>query len=392
MKPQLSFTQNSGQCLLKKHTLFQISVLSVIFFSGGVQYFNIFVSTLIPTLIITWLYYYEKIGISKLLIRPSLILLLYFSYAFLISHDSEDLTFIWYRLVRFVMALSILNYITYKKVDIVDELYQVLKILLIHGILNFIISNLFFQFFSPNPETNTSNLLFFFSNETNDYFIRRNQGIFWEPGVFQIFLNLFLFINLFYREKRFPIWIILSVIFTTLSTTGIVISFFQILIFTHNKTKYHFKRLIPILLLLPVLIVFFLFTKHVVQDKFTGENRGSFFARSFDTINGFNIALNNPWGIGFSTIKYQNIARNNTFNIDALVDTDRAQTNSIATLFYSTGIIWGIIFLFFTYKQNLFIKKKLALFIIIIVCLSSEPLFFSVFFLIFPISGMIKHK
>ena len=48
---------------------------------------------------------------------------------------------------------------------------------------------------------------FFYLKNTHSFSVLgiefvRNQGIFWEPGVLQIFLNLLLFINAFIRKKE----------------------------------------------------------------------------------------------------------------------------------------------------------------------------------------------
>ena len=99
------------------------------------------------------------------------------------------------------------NYVIYKEVDFFEELYQVLKWIALHGIINFFVANFLFKFFTPIPETTSSSFLIFFGTGVDFFYFQRNQGIFWEPGVFQIFLNLFLFINLFFRNKKFPVWI-----------------------------------------------------------------------------------------------------------------------------------------------------------------------------------------
>ena len=168
-----------------------------------------------------------------------------------------------------------------------------------------------------------------------------------------------------------------------------VISLLQLLYYSLISAKMNSRKIILFILAAPVLFGYYILTKNIVEDKLVGGSRGSFWSRSFDTINGLNIALNNPWGIGFSTEKYQKIARNNKYNIDTLIDTDRGQTNSIITLFYSTGILWGLFMLFLLYKQTVFTRQKFLLFGMFILCLSSEPLFFSTFFLIFPITGMV---
>lgn len=323
------------------------------------------------------------------MVRPFLVLIIYFIYAFLIANDPHDIKYVGFRAVRFIMALAVLNYIVYKKINIIEELFHVLKWLTLHGIANFIVVNFLFRFFAPVPGTNTFSLLLFFGSDSAFYSFHRNQSIFWEPGVFQIYLNIFLFINLFYRENKFPVLVIIAVILSTVSTTGVVISFLQILYYYIVHLKMSYKKILIIVLIAPALFGYYIITKNIVEDKLIGTSKGSFWSRSFDTENGFAIAFNNPLGIGFSTVKYQKIAASNVYNVNALVDTDRGNTNSIATLFYSTGLFFGILFLIFLFRQQIFPRYKFLMFLIMIFCLSSEPLFFSTFFLIFPLSGML---
>ena len=59
----------------------------------------------------------------------------------------------------------------------------------------------------------------------------RNQGLFWEPGVLQIFLNLFFFLEAFIYKRNRWLLIIGFVILGTYSTTGILILIGQLAIF-----------------------------------------------------------------------------------------------------------------------------------------------------------------
>ena len=102
--------------------------------------------------------------------------------------------------------------------------------------------------------------------------------------------------------------------------------------------------------------------------------------------------MDNPLGIGFSHVKYQEIARDNIYNIDSLVKTDRASTNGILILFVSTGVFFGFVFLTMLLFKNILQKNKFLLFLIIILSLISEPLFFSPFFIIFALSSLVTSK
>jgi len=81
--------------------------------------------------------------------------------------------------------------------------------------------------------TNTNSIGFYtFRSRTNDLFLR-NSGMFWEPGVFQAYINLVLFLNLnrikyLWKKERFKVIIILIALLSTQSTTG-YITFFVIM-------------------------------------------------------------------------------------------------------------------------------------------------------------------
>ena len=320
--------------------------------------------------------------------------LIYLLYAIIIANDMEDIQFVFFRSVRFIMATLLLNFIYLKKINFIDELKSVLYWITIHGLINFVVVILFFQYLTKIPDTNTYSFFVFFGTENLGDLFSRSQGIFWEPGVFQVYLNIFLFISLFLTKKPniFLVTIILISVLLTLSTTGIVVSFLLISYHSFISIKFKLKNLLYTILFLPLIIGLFNLTINQAEEKLSGEKSGSFLARNYDTLTGFNLAINNPWGIGFSTIKYQEIARKDIFNLSPGLETDRGNTNSVATLFYSTGILWGFIILYFMYKQSLFMKHKILFYVSILLFLFTEPLLYTPFFILILLSGTISSK
>jgi len=85
----------------------------------------------------------------------------------------------------------------------------------------------------------------------------RNQGLFWEPGVLQIYLNLFFFLQAFiFKQNR---WLILIgfAILGTYSTTGILILIGQLLYLFVQRFNQN-KLYLPIIFLsfIPIYLVF----------------------------------------------------------------------------------------------------------------------------------------
>jgi hypothetical protein len=88
-----------------KNILFKFTLLSLIFISGGIQVFSIAFSTLIPTLLLLILYLKNKIyKIHRAIIPVIYFSFIYLLYAVIIANDMEDIQFVFFRSVRFIMA------------------------------------------------------------------------------------------------------------------------------------------------------------------------------------------------------------------------------------------------------------------------------------------------
>ena len=110
-------------------------------------------------------------------------------------------------------------------------------------------------------------------------------------------------------------------VFSTLSTTGVIISTFLIITFSLKNIAFNkkgFRNMIMGLLFFPIIAFN---TLNIAEDKFIGERAISSNAKVyFDSVNGLAIALNNPFGIGFNHEKYQEIARSNIYRNDVSSD------------------------------------------------------------------------
>ncbi|WP_180901249.1 hypothetical protein [Martelella soudanensis] len=298
--------------------------------------------------------------------------------------------YIAFRFHDIITALLILNYILVRRPDFLFTLGAVFIFFLVHGIINWLIVSFAFQLFHPSPGIKAYNFLIFFGMNEKYFGIHRSQGLFWEPGVFQIYLNVALHFFLFYKRQKFWAGLALVSVILTLSTTGIVIAGLQMAYAVIRGRGSPVNKALIILLSLPLLIVYVEFASTVVTDKISGDRAGSYWSRSFDTRNGLAIALDNPFGIGFDPSVYQAIAKQNIFNIQTNIVTDRGNTNGIVMLIYSTGWFWAFIFLTSTYLQKIFPEHRLLFFLVLFLSMSSSPLTFSPFFFLFTLSGFVK--
>ena len=261
------------------------------------------------------------------------------------------------------------------------------KIITFHALINFIlgffISDKLFSVSTSDFGVDTFYYLFFYLStfKVGSVTIFRNQGIFWEPGVLAVFLNIYFFILLFQYRSSIILRILVSfLIISTFSTTGILTMSLMILFFFITDG---FKLanvpffIISILILLPIII-------NNISDKFSGENEKSFLSRSYDTMVAIDIIKSNPFtGIGLSMDHYLIEQEKYPTFKSSDINEPRGSTNSILYTLVSLGIPLSLILFFLLANQKLIYKKKYIFFVIMIILLSSEPLILSGFILFF---------
>ena len=300
----------------------------------------------------------------------------------------------------FFIGLLVIYYYSIGFDILKNDIYLVLKIILMLSIINFIIINLFDGLFVniSNNKINVHTLYYLFNyiSKTNvEYFdIYRNQGMFWEPGVLQVFLNILVYLSLYiYKEKYIFILATLTVL-STFSTIGIFILTVLILNFYLRKQKSSFLKKMSIVLtiLIPIIIILYI----NIMEKFYGSGIHSSGLRYLDFVFGLEVISKHPLlGIGFDPLKYKVLVNNSILNFTDLSSSivlDRGNTNS----FISIAIFFGIPVFLFTiyglYFQKIFIQNKNLLFLIISLTLISEPVILTNFFLLLIISSLVNEK
>ena len=371
-----------------------ITLVNAILLSGCVQYFNIFVLAALNIVLQFMLLKRINFKLSRKVRIAILVIFLYLLYSFVIVSKPSDIKFIMFRFHDIFSALLILNYIIIRRPNFERTLAAVLIFFMVHGFVNWIVVNAAFGLFSGTPSIIKSyRFLVFFGMEQKYFGIHRSQGLFWEPGVYQVYLNIALHFFLFYRKKL--IWAALAFlgVVLTLSTTGVLLAGIQLAYYLlFNSKRGVIGKTIIIASFLPMILVYYGFASTVVMDKVSGDKAGSFVARSFDAQTGIGVALAHPYGIGFDPETYQTFARDNAFGFELNLNTDRGQTNGIIMLAYSTGLFWAAVMLFFMFMQRIFPSHRILFFIVLAASIASEPLFYSPFVLLFVISGMINYR
>ena len=356
---------------------------------------------------------------SALLTSLTILFLFYINYIFAISTQTIN-KYAYYLTVCAVSTLTLLYFRNNKKKDIfINRLYFVLKIVLFHAGLNF-----FAYFFIKNNLSTISSINNDYETFFNIFFyvpkkclvsvfgleFCRNQGLFWEPGVLQAFLNILFFIEAFIIKKSKALLIIIGfVLLTTYSTTGLSILLLQGIVYIHNE----FKKNKLFLFIVAVLIPIYLILQVNVEEKVQGEKEASFQKRFFDLTQPFYIALENPiTGIGLDSEQFQKLREEFYFTSSTLdyihnqtglglkvSVTDKGSSNSIMFLLAATGFPTAFLFIYMFFKQQIIKDKKWLWMIIMLISVMSEPLLLRPYFFIFIVSGfmstyqkMITHK
>ena len=180
----------------------------------------------------------------------------------------------------------------------------------------------------------------------------RNSGIFWEPGVYQIYINLALIIDLFYiRRKNLKRVLVYSLaILFTFSTSGYICFVFIMLIYVvqnkkHNGNKQNsfFFRVIIILFL--VLIGYILLSSQSVYNLVFGLlgdfQNGSFLARFNSIVADYYMAKSSPF-IGVGMAKVDELTTNYARTILGVYAD--SNSNGVFYQFAAYGIIFGTVY------------------------------------------------
>lgn len=226
--------------------------------------------------------------------------------------------------------------------------------------------------------------------------IIRNFSIFREPGVYAIYLNFAILINILSSKKNnIKLLIFYTALITTFSTTGVIVGILLLVLKFNSLGK---KSTVLSLLLVGIIIVIIGFDRVFISEyidttfgKFSvnSDSFNSTLARITSIFVPLKIFFENPLGVGFENfIEYYTETSHKLFNIWV---TPGMATNTITNMFAKFGFI-GIFTPIWVYRlANLFSSKSISMWLIllvIVICFSSQDLWASSIFTIFLIYGM----
>ena len=402
---------------LREKNTDNLLVLLLVFTAGGLLFvFNrnlmyyLFLSILLITFLVNSFKLKRQLLNASIFTTVSVLLLFFINYFFAINEQSID-KYLYYLTV--IMS-SILFYVHFKNNRgnqvFLLRLNFILKLICIHSLINFIayffINDQLLEISSDYYTCKTYNYIFYYASDELNLSVMnlfgiefcRNQGLFWEPGVLQVFLNLFFFLEAFiYKRNR---WLLLIgfVILGTYSTTGIIILIGQ-LVYLFIQRFNENKLFLPIIFL-SFIPIYFVFSINI-EEKFKGNRIFSFQKRLFDFTQPIFIAVKNPLtGVGLDLDQFQKLRYEFYIDSESLelinetlgvsikaAGTSAGSANSLTFLLAAMGFPTAILFVFMFLRQKIINDHRLLFFFIVFASVMSEPLFLRPFFFIYIISG-----
>ena len=327
--------------------------------------------------------------------------LIFLTINFFFASSGQSLVKFGYLFISFLIPILLIIYIDTRRISFLYILKFILQIIMIHSLINFFVfplikNNLVEITYEFNNYTcYTYKYIFYYMPERyglllGDLFCR-NQGLFWEPGVLQIFLNILFFIDAFLlnNKSKINLFFVGLALIATWSSTGILILAFQLVV-------YFWKQIRKNVLLLPIILVFSVFFYNLIQsnveEKIHGDERVSSQVRLFDIAQQSLIIADNPiLGIGLDDQKYKEKRLNYEINIQEIdyESLEKGSTNSLFFLMAAAGIPITFFMIYCLFFQNIFSNNKLLFVCIFIFSIMSEPVLLKPFFLLFVMSGFM---
>ncbi len=214
----------------------------------------------------------------------------------------------------------------------------------------------------------------------------RNFGIYWEPGLYQVFLNMLLLYFLFVKKNIFIVLFLCLNISLTFSITGYITTFLLFTFYGFGKGNKSLKKHFLIILSVVALVVFLPWLMEFMKFKSTTM---SYAVRTQDVFSGIQVFLENPiFGIGTSQLDYKDMF----YNIYGVV---HGNTNGLINIGMQFGII-GILFYIYSFYWTLqywgerYSNSFSKVFIVWLICaLINEPIERNAMVMLFMSIGLI---
>ncbi|MFG1230456.1 O-antigen ligase family protein [Xanthobacter wiegelii] len=281
------------------------------------------------------------------------------------------------------------------------DLWPIFRFMALQGIGTVILANisegLFMSANWGDYDYRTIAYVFNYHKIATDAFAKAD-GFFFERGVFQLFLNLYLYFAIFVYKKKVDIVLAALGVLSTWSTIGVAIMgmlFLLSVVISSGSRSGNQSRMGIIAVIIVLAVPLSSLIVQNIQDKLYGSQSSSADARAFDFAAGMDIVSSHPIvGIGFSNDVFAEEFRQRSYLAGAGQGreiADRGMSNGIVRLFLNVGIPVAIIFLFGMFRSRL-VQNPLVVGLVLFFSLISEPIIFCPFVLMIIFSGLIPRR
>jgi len=192
--------------------------------------------------------------------------------------------------------------------------------------------------------------------DSHALFSYKNCGIFWEHGMYQIYLNLMIIFFLYSLEgkriRKYIIAYLVILVLTTSSTTGYLLCPILIVLYLFSRKEISIKYLLPIVVALIAVVYSLPLIVSNVSDKLSRGN--SYLYRMNDLSLGFKVFLEKPIiGHGIVNEAYSNafLRVNNTI---------RGNSNGLINILINFGLIGIAIYTIYLKRFIVYINNALG--------------------------------
>lgn len=366
--------------------------------------------------------YYETYGANILLIGFLLFLLLNYSvkdlkinklvllyilsFLFIIILNSEShYDSILVLVARFVIAIFIVHFLSFQKFS---KIYvDIILFISFFSIFTWIVVYFNIHSFLPDfigiDTRHLRNFIFFGVSENFiTYGVLKNNGLWWEPGAFQLFVNLafiFTIINKSINKKKYILFTV--TIITIGSTTGYIVFLLSSLIYFKRIIVYSNKnKIIYIIVFTMLFTLLSLYISPLVYDKVNPESNSivSFLSRYYDFIISYHMFMDNILiGYGFGSQIENAIPYGvNLIGYDIYYSLSRPSGADGITMFIAQcgilSFVFLIPFLIPKYYIHLNFIEKIIITISILLMFNTENFTFLLIFTVLTFYGIIGNK
>ena len=284
------------------------------------------------------------------------------------------------------------------------DFFAALQIFVFHAFIGYVIYLLFpKQFIEFNPLNKSFYNLFYVSTSAFGNF-QRNTGLFWEPGVFQLVANFYLFYCIKFNKSNKILFLAICSVVSSLSTSGLIVLMINFIYILYLKWKSKKIKFTNIFLLVILAVAFIPIIGSNVKDKINEDNTSA-------------LVRYRDFNIGLELIKEKPIMGHGVFDSEYLKKKQyvkKWESNLFSTEYldeagemgggYTNGFIgliawYGIpasILLYLIYLKNKFVDtdriERFLFNLIMLISLISEPVSYTSLFMMFPFTYIIFDK